>query len=386
MSNNANHFNRREFLQTGALAAVGIGLGANQQSKQQQKSEKPNPKKILNYQSEMRYRRLGNSDIYFSVLSLGGIGIKKEVALYAIDHGVNLVHMSSSYNFGSSIKILGSILKERRDKVYVALKDSFYDGSLDDIDKPLKTMNTDYVDFLMFNRHSVSKVNDPKIAEIFEKWKAQGKVRFAGLTSHDDVKDCVSTGIKSGMYHVIQPAINQPNLELLQEELKLALEKGVGIMAMKTMKGVEEDELQIALIKKLLNNPAITTITKGFNSFDMFDLFLKTAKETLTSREDFDLYRYAQKNRWNNCMMCGQCKQACPQQIEIPTVLRCKDYYFDQLDDRDLATETYREIPAEKRFDKVCSLCRKCESVCPNGIQIVQRLQEAADVLSPLVV
>ncbi|MCI0495434.1 aldo/keto reductase, partial [candidate division KSB1 bacterium] len=318
MSTNANPLNRRKFLQTGALAAVGIGLGANPQSRKEQKSEKPDPKKILNYQPDMRYRRLGSTDIYFSVISLGGIGIKKEVALYAIDHGVNLVHMSSDYNSGSSIKVLGSILKERRDKVYIALKDSFYDGSLEDIDKPLKTMNTDYVDFLMFNRHSAAKVNDPKIVENFEKWKAQGKVRFAGLTTHDDVKDCVSTAIKTGIFRVIQPVLNQPGLELLQEELKQALEKGIGVMAMKTMKGVDDNAMQMALLKKILNNPAVTTVNKGIKSFDMFDMFLKTAKETLTSQEDFDLYRYAQQNRSNNCMMCGKCKRACPQQIEIP--------------------------------------------------------------------
>ena len=386
MSSHTNQFNRREFLQAGALAAVGIGLGANQQSRQEQKSEKPDPKKILNYQPDMRYRRLGNSDIYFSVISLGGIGIKKEVALYAIDHGVNLVHMSSDYNSGSSIKVLGSILKERRDKVYIALKDSFYDGSLEDIDKPLKTMNTDYVDFLMFNRHNAARVADPKIIELFEKWKAQGKVRFAGLTTHDDVKDCVSTAIKTGIFSVIQPVLNQPGLELLQEELKQAQGKGIGIMAMKTMKGVDDEDMQMALLKKILNNPAITTVIKGFKSFDMFDMFLKTAKETLTSQEDFDLYRYAQKNRSNNCMMCGKCKQACSQQIEIPTMLRCKDYYFDQLEDKEQAIEAYQTIPVERRFNAVCSLCGECENVCPNGIQIVQRLQKASDVLEPLVI
>jgi predicted aldo/keto reductase-like oxidoreductase len=386
MSNYTNHFNRREFLQTGALAAVGIGLGANQQSKQEQKSEKPDPGKILNQQPEMRYRRLGNSDIYFSVLSLGGIGIKKEVALYAIDYGVNLVHMSSSYNSGNSIKVLASLLKERRDKVYIALKDSFYNGSLDDIDIPLKIMNIDYIDFLMFNRHNASKVNDPKIVEVFEKWKAQGKVRFAGLTTHEDVKDCVSTGINSGIYNLIQPALNQPNLELLQEELKQAQKKRIGIMAMKTMKGIDDAELHAALLKKLLNNSAITTISKGFISFDMFDMFLKTAKETLTSQEDFNLYRYAQENRSNNCMMCGTCKRACPQQIEISTTLRCKDYYFDQLKDKEQAIEAYQTIPLERRFNVVCSLCGKCESVCPNRIQIVQRLRQASDVLESLVV
>lgn len=377
-----NKLNRREFLQTGALAALGIGLGTNQQSKPAQSDSK----KILNYQDDMRYRRLGNSDILLSVLSLGGIGIKKEVALYAIDHGVNLVHMSSSYNFGSSIKVLGAILKERRDKVYIALKDSFYDGSIEDINKPLKIMNTDYVDFLMFNRHRASKVTDPKIVEMFEKWKQQGKVRFAGLTTHEDVKDCVDTGIKSGFYSLIQPALNQPNLELLQEELKQAHEKGIGIMAMKSMKGVSDETMQMILLKKFLNNPAITTINKGFGSFDLFDLFLKTTRETLTSQEDFELYRYAQQNRSNNCMMCGKCKKICPRQIEIPTLLRCSEYYFAQLNDHDSAIEAYQAIPAERRFNAVCALCRKCESVCPNAIQIVQKLKQTADIMESLIV
>jgi len=386
MSKNISRLNRREFLQTGALAAVGIGLGSNHQFKTEPESETPDPKKILNHQPEMQYRRMGNSDIYFSVISLGGLGLKKEIAFYAIDHGVNLIHMSSDYNFGSSIKVLGAVLKERRDKVYIALKDSFYHGALDDIDKPLKTMNTDYVDFLMFNRHKAAKVNDPKIVEAFETWKARGKVRFAGLTTHEDVKECVSTGIKSGNYCVIQPALNQPNLELLQEELKHAHEKGIGVMAMKTMKGIDDEAMQIALLKKFLNNPAITTVNKGIKSFDMFDSYLKTAKETLTSQEDFELYRYAQKNRSNNCMMCGLCKQACPRQIEIPALLRCKDYYFDQLQDRDQAAAVYQTIPVETRFDGVCASCRKCESVCPNGIRIVQRLQEASVALESRVV
>ena len=36
-----------------------------------------------------------------------------------------------------------------------------------------------------------------------------------------------------------------------------------------------------------------TLVSKGFKSFDMFDMFLKTTRETLISQEDFDLYRYA---------------------------------------------------------------------------------------------
>ncbi len=373
---------RREFLHAGAFMAAAIARTIDQPFGQPNSSADFDEKKILNYQPGMRYRRLGTSDIYLSVISLGGIGLKREIALYAIDHGVNLIHMSSTYNFGSSMKVLGSILKDRRDKVYIALKDSFYRGSIHDIDKPLKTMNTDYVDFLMFNRHDASKVDDPRIYEIFEKWRAQGKVRLPGLTTHEDVKACVAVALQGNFYRIVQPALNQPNLELLQPELQLAQQRGIGIMAMKTMKGIS-DELQASLLKKILLNPAITTVNKGFDRFDKFDLFLKATQESFGRQEDIELYRYAQSNRTQNCMMCGQCKRVCPQRIEIPTLLRCKEYYYDQLGEIELAMEVYQSIPVERRFDS-CDRCGNCERACPNAIPILQRLGQAFVTLEGL--
>lgn len=371
MSKDNNRLSRRKFLQTGAFAAVATGLMPNTQQEKQYKEQKADPKKILNYNKEMRYRRLGDTDIYLSVISLGGIGFQRSIAHHAIDHGVNLVHMSTGYNGGNSMKELHSVLKEKRDKVYIAFK-----GSLKDIDDVLKKLDTDYIDFLMFNRHKASKVNDPKIPETFEKWKQQGKVRFAGLTTHKEVKACVATGIESSMYSLIQPVLNQPNLEAMTEELKHAHEKGVGIMAMKTMKGINDPDLQIAYLKKILRNPAVTTVNKTFPTFDLFNTFLKATQETLTSQEDFDLYRYAQKNRSNNCMMCGECERVCPQHIEISTLLRCKLYYYDQLGDLETAISTFKDIPGTRRYYTDCVQCRKCEATCPNGIQIVRKLDE----------
>ena len=109
----------------------------------------------------------------------------------------------------------------------------------------------------------------------------------------------------------------------------------------------------------------------------MFDSFLKTTQETLTSQEDFDLYRYAQKNRSNNCMMCGECERICPDDIEISTLLRCKMYYFDQLGDLETANSTYRNIAFDRRQLINCDQCKKCEHVCPNNIPIVSKLEQA---------
>jgi hypothetical protein len=339
----------------------------------------PQPK-ILNYNPAMKYRPMGSTGVFVSEISLGGLVMAESVHRYAIEHGVNLVHVAWDYLGGQAIRTLGAGLKSLRDRIYIALKDDY-----PSIDEALKVLNTDHVDFLMFNRHWAFSASDARIAETFEKLKNRGKVRFAGLTTHAMVKSTTAAGIRTGFYNVVMPVLNQPNLEAMTEELRLARQRGVGVMAMKTMKGLRGIALEVAYLKKILSHPAVTTVTKGIGSFDMFDAYLEALKEPLTSADDRALYRYAQLNRASNCMLCDDCKQACPLAVEVSTVLRCKDYYYDQMKDVQTALSTYREIPLEKVGSEACRLCKKCESVCPNGIAIVERLLAARELFAKMV-
>lgn len=373
-------------MQSGAAAAA-VTMGVKSSSAAEQKVD---PKKILNYQTGMKYRQFGDTDIYLSVIAMGGLVMNEngESHRYAIDQGVNLVHISTSYIGGKSIVTLGEVMKTMRDKVYIALKDNFFSdsdyesGDYSKIDGVLKTLNTGYVDFFMFNRHEADSAKNPKIKDYFEKLKAMGKVRFAGLTVHGDVKGAIGAGIESGMYQLLNPVLNQPNLEAIDEELKTALNKKISVMAMKTMKGLKSREQELAYLKKVLSNPAVTTVVKGIGSTDMFDEYLKAVNQTLTSMEDRRLYRYAQANRSENCMLCDECKGVCPDRIEISTVLRCKDYYYEEQGDRQLALDTYHELPADKRWSSRCEDCRICEETCPNGIKIVKRLDAARQLFA----
>ncbi|MFB3786662.1 MAG: aldo/keto reductase [bacterium] len=387
MSKQHAPFSRRTFLQTGVTASVAVGMGMKAQAEAAQPG-KVDPKKILNYQPDMRYRRLGNTDMYISVISLGGLVNEPGVHEYGIDRGVNLVHMADGYLGGRSIRDLGEVLKTKRDKVYIALKDNFFSNedyrreNFKKIDDVMKLLNTDYVDFFMFNRHDAESAKDPLIGEAFEKLKKLGKVRYAGFTNHGDIKGGTAAAIESGMYHLLNPVLSQDNLTLLDNELRIAREKGMGVMGMKTMKGMRGRDQELAYLKKMLSNPAVTTVVKGIGSVEMFDAYLKAAGETLTSQEDKALYHYAQANRTNNCLMCDECKRNCPECIEISTIIRCKDYYFEQLGDRYTALTTYQELPTQKRLSARCGDCRKCEEVCPHGIQIVNRLEAAKQLFA----
>ncbi len=329
------------------------------------------PTRILNYKPEMKYRQLGNTDLFLSVISLGGLVAVESVYHYGIDHGVNMVHIAKGYLGGRAIETLAKVLKTRRKEVYLAVKDTFTN-----IDEVLKKLNTDYIDFLMYNRHSAEKVDDPEILESYERYRKAGKVRFAGLTSHGDVKAATAVGIESGVFTLVMPVLNQPNLEAMDTELARARERGVGIMAMKSMKGLEGD-LQTAYLKKVLQNPAVTTVLKGIGSFEMFDSYLSAARENLSKAEDRSLDRYAQRNRRANCMMCDECRAACPYGMEISSILRSKDYYAEQVGDWETALETYHSIAPDKLGDGRCLLCSQCEPACPNGIDIVERMRVA---------
>jgi len=365
-----NALSRRVFLGSGFAATLSTSV-TRAGSPVSGSPEKLDPTKILNYKPEMDYRRLGNSDIFLSVISLGGLVAVESVYHYGIDHGVNTIHMAKGYLGGRAIETLGKVFKTRRKDVYLAVKDTFTN-----IDEVLKKLNTDYIDFLMFNRHDAQSVADPAIAESFEKYKKEGKVRFAGLTSHGDVKEATAAGVDSGVFSLLMPVLNQPNLEAMDTELARAHEKGVGIMAMKTMKGLDEN-LQVAYLKKVLQNPAVTTVLKGIGSFEMFDSYLSAARESLSVAEDKSLYRHAQRNRRVNCMMCDECRKVCPYGVEVSTILRAKEYYAEQLGDWNTAVEAYRSISGDKVGDGRCLLCGQCEPACPNGIDIVNRITAA---------
>jgi predicted aldo/keto reductase-like oxidoreductase len=365
--------NRRQFMQKSLYSVSAVGAVSAMA-----KNQSDHESKIRNYQPEMRYRRLGSSDIYLSVISLGGLIVEEAVHQYAIDHGVNLVHISKSYKGGASIRSLGKVLKNKRDKVYIAVKDNF-----NDIDEILTLLGTDHIDFLMFNRHTPDEAAEESIWEQAETLLEAGKVRYlAGITIHNHIKETVNTALDKN-FSLLMTVLNPPNLDLLQPELKKAYHNGTGVIAMKTMKGVEND-LQRNYLLKVLSHPEITSVVKGIGSFELFDQYLNAIQETYSYQQTFEsklLYSVR-----NDCLMCGACEKACPQHIHISTVLRCIDYYSRQLNDESHARATFQEMAPARRFYSNCDDCKMCERVCPQKINITSKLWQATQSFESVVV
>ena len=221
---------------------------------------------------DMTYRRLGRTDLMISEIGLGGSPPPPEpVLLQALERGVNYIDTSSSYSGGNSERLIGRVIKGRRDKVHVASKFHFgrrgqdtRDGLVREAEGSLSRLQTDYLDILLVhNASSAQEVEHEEVLSAFETLKKEGKIRYTGVSCHLDPVGVLTPAIRSGRYDMITVAYNAYSGTHVEKEkvyddylkvsgigkvLGLAKENDVGVVAMKTQAGVYWDRAHTRLI------------------------------------------------------------------------------------------------------------------------------------------
>lgn len=200
-------------------------------------------------------RKLGRTGVEVTVLGLGGFtGMKEvrskefdpvELANAAIDAGVRYFDTAPAYNNGQSERNYGEVLASRRAEVFLAGKTGqrTYDGAMREVEASLKHLRTDHVDLL--------QVHNTKANEDLAAWgkpngvfRALGKLReekvarFIGVTGHESA-EVLCRAITMYEVDTILTTFNpMPARRAYAEKLlPLALEKRMGILAMKVMGG-----------------------------------------------------------------------------------------------------------------------------------------------------
>ncbi len=149
----------------------------------------------------MNYRRLGNSDLSVSEISLGswltyGAGVEYERGKAcldaAFDAGINFIDTSNVYGLGAAEGFLGRALKGRKRDSYVLATKLYFPVSdadrglsrkqvLKQIDLSLARLGTDYVDLYQCHRYDAETPIEETMAALSEVVRA-GKARCLGFS------------------------------------------------------------------------------------------------------------------------------------------------------------------------------------------------------------
>ena len=124
----------------------------------------------------------------------------------------------------------------------------FKEYMLKSVEGSLKRTGTDYFDILMCP-HGAGSYEEVEIEETFstfEQLKKDGKVRFLGVSTHNDPAGVLRAARETGRYQVAMVAYNIVNGGYMEREIALAKESGMGIIAMKAAMAVatQHKELQ----------------------------------------------------------------------------------------------------------------------------------------------
>jgi aryl-alcohol dehydrogenase-like predicted oxidoreductase len=207
----------------------------------------------------MKFRKLGRtgldvSEIGFGAWAIGGSwGPQSEADSVAalnraLDLGVNLIDTAAGYGDGKSERIIGAVLKDRRESVIVATKTPPTEGAWppspycvasarypekylrDNVEQRLRNLGTDRLDILQLHTWTRAWNRAPGPFEVLRALKKEGKIRFVGVSTPEHDQNSVIDLMRGGWVDVVQVIYNIFEQEPAAELLPVAAETGTGII------------------------------------------------------------------------------------------------------------------------------------------------------------
>lgn len=343
-------------------------------------------------------RTLGRTGIELPIVSVGAMN-SDSPALYhrAYDMGVRHFDTAEVYLQGRSEEVLGRFIKEvgGRDEICLATKIGARIGQVErsrlrsELERAfegcLRRLQTDYVDILyQHSRTDADGVNDEIAGEYFAELQRQGKIRFAGISTHSGQAEVLNAMAKGDLWAVALVSFNvtmSKNRALL-EAMTNAAGKGIGIVAMKTLGGGRRgpdsaagapDFNKTAMLKWVLNHEEVTTVIPGMTTFDQLDLDWSVASDlSYTDEERRFLAQGDRLGMLQFCQQCQECVPTCPKRVDVPALMRTF-MYAAQYANFTHARMTLDGIPASRSLT-ACGSCAACTARCGHAIDIARRI------------
>jgi predicted aldo/keto reductase-like oxidoreductase len=338
----------------------------------------------------LRKRRLGRTGLNLSLLGFGGIPIMrippedaKGVIREAISLGIDFIDTARGY--GDSEKKIGSALAGCRDEVILASKSPKRDrrGILEDVATSLSDLRTEMIDLYQLHCVNTSEdyaraMSDGGAYGALQEVKSEGRIRFTGITSHH--LDILKRAIESDKFDTIQVLYSFIEDEAGREIIPMALERDIGVIAMKPLAGGSIQRYDIGLLY-VLSTPGLIAIP-GVASIEEVKRNVEIASDLRElSSTDLEVMRRIKGEVGKHfCRRCDYC-QPCPNKIPISLLLHVESIR-QRIGEEMMRSDFYGGV-LEKAGR--CDECGECEKRCPFGLHIIDLIKRARMILADVI-
>lgn len=377
----------------------------------------------------MRYRELGKTGLKVSEIGLGAEWLErhnKEEVKAVIDHceevGINILDCWMSEpnvrsNIGAAISghrehwiIQGHLGSTWQNGQYVRTREM--DKVKEAFTDLLSRLGTDYIDLGMIHfvdeAAEFTRIMEGEFYSFVTELKEKGVIRHIGLSTHNPAvaRMAAESGKVEMLLFSINPAfdmlpasedLNDYFKEKYEDELggiaperaelyRICEQNGIGITVMKGYAGgrlfsPENSPFGVALtpvqcLHYALTRPAVASVMAGFDKVSHVDEAV--AYETATEKEkDYAtiLANAPSHAYYGQCTYCGHCAP-CPVGIDIAMVNKLYDLALMQPQVPDSLRAHYEGLSARGGD---CIGCRSCESRCPFGVSVAERMKLAQE-------
>jgi aryl-alcohol dehydrogenase-like predicted oxidoreductase len=375
---------RRDFLSGGLLTSVAGFVPANRILRNAGLSSAPG----------LSYRTLGKTGLKVTSVGFGCmVTSDASVIARAADVGINYFDTCRSYQHGNNERLVATGLKGKRQSVWLSSKTdgNTKEAALKELDTSLSELATDHLDiWYLHGKDHPGDVPD----ELFEAQqiaRQQGKIRFAGVSTHNS-KEMVPFLIKKGATDVVLAAYNFTMDKAASDAMAQADAAGLGVVAMKVMAGgfrrktfldpngdkARREPAVLGALKWVLKDSFIHTTIPSMTDMDQLDSNLKAMTEHYSPKEEEVLAQQLEFISPLYCRMCGECEGKCARGLPVADLLRYV-MYADGYGEFELGRDHFRKLPA-KLAAVSCGDCTVCTVNCRFGVKVAERVSLAQEM------
>ncbi len=200
----------------------------------------------------MKYRKLANSDLEVSVITLGSwvFGgecwgevddkMSKAVITKAIEAGVNLIDTAPIYGEGRAEKVIGEVLREKRHKVFIATKCGLEKKGKSiranlkagfirqEAENSLRRLSVNTIDLYQCHWPDPGTPLEETFGEL-SALKKEGKIRYIGISNFDKELALKASALATIVSNQVQYSILERKIE--KELLPFCRDKNISILS-----------------------------------------------------------------------------------------------------------------------------------------------------------